>query len=255
MSEPEAINIEAFELSNGLRFSGGKLTAKLQRLGIVYPAPYELSVGSITHADQAALYYAGMMEENGVNTGLPKNVKKAAAEHHKEIHTHRGHVNYNWDGVDYTANVKLPPLTKIPEGYDAVLWLPKPKFVLHDHGIYQPEVDEAEPFVTVLPPNGWAVPTKDGFRNPKTGWALATVQSREDAIKQIARFLEGYMNSKKAIDVAEKEASYSSRRQKGEGKSVVYRDFEIIPSVGGPFDENALWGAGTDRDYDSFLLR
>ncbi len=235
----KTMDIHAFELF-GLSFRGGKLSKTLEYLNTGKPA-YELSVGSITHADQAALYYAGMLEENGVDTKLPEEVKKTAAVHYKEVHAHRGQGNFNWDGVDYTADVKLPPLTRVPDGYDAVLWMPKPKWA-KEGNIYVPQAGEEEPFVAVLPPSGWAVPTTDGLRDRKTGWALATVQSREDAIKQIAESLAGYMDEEKAMEIAKKEVSYSYRRARGDGKSAVFRGFTLYDD--GPFYENANWDGG-----------
>ena len=247
----DTIKVPSFTLSNGLSFSGGELSRDIEYLGTGEPA-YKLSVGSLTHADQAALYFAGFCKKYGIETGIPEEAKKAALEHYEIVHNYnnRGKGNWNFDGVDSDdVDFRTLPGEKLPEGYEHVLWIKRPEWI-KQKGVYVPIKGEgSEEFVTEWPPDGFGpLPTIYGFRDPRTGWALATTPDRQKAVEALADEFEKYMDRKPAQESAEKEVSYSYRREKGTGKGAVFRGFGLNDD--GPFHEHADWDGG---DWGRYL--
>jgi hypothetical protein len=239
---PETNYVPAFSLSNGISFSGGFVSRDIQHLGTGEPA-YKLSVNSLMHSDQTALYFAGFCEKLGIDTGIPEEAKRAALAHYEVIHNKKGYGNWNFDGIDSDVDFKPLPGEDLPQGYEHVMWIKRPEWK-EENGIWIPFKGEgSEAFVTEWPPDGYGpLPTIYGFRDPRTGWALATTPDRKKAVKALKKEFEKYMDIGKALKLAEQEVSYSCRRERGTGKGAVYRDFSLGDF--GPFYEGAGWGGG-----------
>ena len=245
--------IPAFHLPNGISFRGDLVSESLEYLDTNKPA-YELSVGSLTHADQSALYLLGLFAKMGVDTGAPEEAKQAALQHYETVHANRGRGNWNFDGVNYD----IEPEDKkgglfLPKGYEIVGWIKRPVFEKNS-GVYSPIVGEGSELIfTEMPPNGYGpVLTVAGLRHPKTGWALATVPTRKEAEERLARDLfSKFVDEHEAIELAKKEVSYSCRKPHGSGNASVYRVYGL--AVDGPFSEDARWGADDwGRDLGAF---
>lgn len=81
------------------------------------------------------------------------------------------------------------------------------------------------------PPNGWQVPTSDGLWHPKTGAAIATVQDRSEAVRQLKTYIKAHQEQfagfepQNSQELAEKEVSYQWRSEANSGVRSVRRDF------------------------------
>src|SRR3990167_3405568 len=112
--------IPVFHLPNGISFRGDLVSESLEYLDTNKPA-YELSVYSLTHADQSALYLLGLFTKICVETGAPEEAKRAALQHYETVHANWGRGNWNFDAVDYDmeAPVKKGGLF-LPKGYEII---------------------------------------------------------------------------------------------------------------------------------------
>ena len=241
------INVPAFELPNGISFNGGLVSESLEYLGTDKPA-YELSVGSLTHADQSALYLLGLFTKMERETGTkiveaPEAAKEAALRHYETIHADKDRGNWNFDAVDYDMEPPAGSGLFLPKGYEIDAWLIRPEWKKVD-GVYVPTVGEDTELVYAeMPPNGYGpVPTAAGLRHPKTGWALDTLPDRTAAIDKLAEYFSKFVDEAGARELAKEEVSYSYRRSRDSGKSVVFRDFDLGDD--GPFYEDADWDGG-----------
>ncbi|MBI4162963.1 MAG: hypothetical protein HY513_04730 [Candidatus Aenigmarchaeota archaeon] len=145
------------------------------------------------------------------------------------------------------AGLYLVPGTILQEGSIAVPWIVRPEWV----GNKPKAGRKSRIVIAALPPRGYGL---IHMRDPNTGWVLQTRQSRAEAERLVADEFSRHTGDSKAADLAREEVSYSYRRQKGEGKSAVYRDF--ILDANGPFFENAYWDGGDrNRSLGAFPLR
>src|SRR3989338_6768271 len=237
-----SISIQPFKLSNGLSFSGGSVSKKLLYLNTNKPAA-ELGPLSLTHGDQAALYFAGLCDKYGIETGLDKQTKKACCAHYDAVHDNRGRGNWNNDAVLYDTELEDAGLHLLPgmiqEGSIAVPWIVRPEWENRD-GVYTPKMGkQSRAVIAVLPPSGYSLVH---LRDPNTGWVLQTRPSREEAEKLVAGDVAKFISDIKAVDLAREEVSYSTRNAKGQGKSAVFRGF--YSDDVGPFYEGTIWGGG-----------
>ncbi|HLD85519.1 MAG TPA: hypothetical protein VI968_03095 [archaeon] len=243
-----SVLIQPFQLSNGLRFSGGRVSTELLYLNTNKPAS-ELAPISLTHGDQAALYFAGLCDRYGIKTGLDTKTQMSCRAHYESVHNNFGNINCNNDAVLYDtelndAGLYLVPGTILQEGNITVPWIVRPEW---DHGMVPKMGKKSRAVIAVLPPNGYGL---IHLRDSNTGWVLQTRESREEAEKLVALEFSKFMSDSKAADLAREEVSYSHRKQKGEGKLVVCRESK---SVYDPFYENAgLYSVSNGTNLGAF---
>lgn len=250
------ILVPPFTLPNGLSFSGGRVSEDIEYLNTGKRA-YELSVGSMAHADQAALYQLGLVVKMGVDVKVPQEAKDAALRHYNTVNSdsHKGHGNWNSDAIDYEMKAAVLPGTLLGEGYEVVAWIKRPRWVLRG-GIHVPEAgSDSDVIYVAMPPNGYGIPTNDGLRDPRTGWHFATTPDRSKAVDLLGKSFAQHMDDQAAVrKLAENEVSYSYRRPTGSGKGVVSRGFPLNDL--GPFYELARWyGDRRARDLGAFPFR
>ncbi|MBI4174547.1 MAG: hypothetical protein HY517_02790 [Candidatus Aenigmarchaeota archaeon] len=242
------MEVPAFSIGN-ISFSGGFVSENLEYLGTNKPA-YELSVGSLTHADQSALYMLGLFAKIELDNGAQivdahKETKHAALQHYDAVHANTERGNWNFDSIDYDMEAPANSGLFLPKGYETLAWIKRPVFEKRN-GVWQPVFDESrgsELIFADMPPDGYGPrPTHDGLRSPKTGWALATSPDRNLVIRELADYFSKFVDERAAKEIAKREVSYSFRRQHGSGKSAVFRGCDL--GGGGPFDEDASWSAG-----------
>ncbi len=231
--------VNSFELSNGLRFSGGRVGKELSYLGTNRPAA-ELAPLSLTHGDQSALYFAGLCDKYGIETGLDKKTKQACRAHYDSVHDNKEKGNWNNDAVFYDVELNdlgLYVLLGVTVQHDSIVvpWVVRPEW---DSGI--PRIGKkSKAVIAIMPPSGYGL---IHLRDPNTGWVLQTRGSKAEAETAVAQDFAKFIGDSKASDLAREEVSYSCRRQKNKGKGVVCRGFSLLDD--GPFCEFAHWGGG-----------
>jgi hypothetical protein len=122
--------VPKFEFMN-LPFRGGHLSG-FTELDTDKPT-YELAPLSITHADQAALYTAGLLAKMGAD--VPQ--KQAAVDHYDAVHAHKNQGNWNSDGIRYDWEVPAEKTRHLPRDYRAVAWIVRPEWKI-ENGIHVP---------------------------------------------------------------------------------------------------------------------
>lgn len=237
-----SMNIPAFTLPNGIYFSGGTVDTKIVQLGEYKPLA-ELSGDSISLANESAFYYVGVCREYGISTGLPENIETSAHGFYRMIHSNIGKGNAVCDAVYYDEDVRSLPGTRLPDGYNLLKWVKRPKWAIKSEIWMPEEADGSEIVYAEMPPNGWGpVPTMHGYRDLRTGWVFETRPTKEEAIELLGKDFGKYMNSEKALQAAKNEVSYNFRRNKGDGKAAVFRNSS---SDVGPFCADASWEGGS----------
>lgn len=164
----------------GANFSSGRVAEDITDLRSKRYI-YELSAGSLTHGDQAALYTVGAFENYGIDTGVPEEARQAALRHYRMTKRNRNAGNVNNDSVYLSC--QKPPFDKSTD----VIWIRRPVWVDHGNGHVAELGPKSEIFFVCLPPTGYGpVPeeSSSNLRHPDTGWVLRT-EKRKTVVEKI----------------------------------------------------------------------
>ena len=190
----------------GLTFPEVEVAPDIEDLASHRPA-YALHANSTTLAEVAIIYELALTARFGNGRmGVSEEVVKAALSIYENIHSRVPAGVWTDDACDY-HNIKRPKGILVPEDYIPVRWVKHPVFKQGSAGWEASMCEGSEELHTFVPPEGFVIPTIDGFYHPDTGTPFATERDEDRAKRLLDRV---------GLD-AEKEASYFWRRELYEG--------------------------------------
>jgi hypothetical protein len=213
MDEVETVNrieIPAF-VYRGFRFPKAEVAKEIENTN-THDATNTLQLDSVTLAELRALYEL-KLEANYDMSNLAGVRKEAVMAAISIFALASGTEEWTTDACDYRIDKKPPRGALVPKDYVPVRWTTHPIFK-KSNGVWGAlrSKDSREVF-TFLPPEGFVIPTLDGFYRHDIGIPFATVKDRNVAV----RLLE------KASLHGQIEASYFKRADETDKVCAVYR--------------------------------